>query len=408
MRVGKKELEYILNGACFLASGGGGPLDLGQSCIDANFTDDDFVEVVSFESIKSEEWIVPTSGMGLPSASFNPSELNKSIVNVIEIIEQWCVCHEKDFDGFKYILPMEVGTVNSILPIIACKLAKAKGKNLKVIDADPSGRATPTLPLTLFAGYSCKFYPNFIASGDEIPYFSSYNLESLDHVQECFGQMFTSSAFKNSGGFSLYPSNKENLKSEYIVEDTLTDAYNIGVIIETQNTVETRLTKIISYMNNESKEKRFTKDIFYGTLTKIDSKPIHGEDIGILTIEGLNLYKNNSFKAYTANENIYANIIIDTQSNETEKPYIMGPDSICYLPEVIYKKDSSLKPEIKICDVTQLQELFQNPEVETINLYVVAIDAPKNVKNCLGLIKNWETMNSSLGGEDRYTQPWLK
>ena len=43
----------------------------------------------------------------------------------------------------------------------------------------------------------------------------------------------------------------------------------------------------------------------------------------------------------------------------------MGPDSICYLPEVIYKKEASSKPEIKICDVTQLQELFHNPEVET-------------------------------------------
>ncbi len=408
MVVSKKELEYILYGACFLASGGGGPLDLGQSCIDANFKDDDSVEVVPFGSIQSEDWIVPTSGMGLPSAAFNPSELNKSILNVIEIIEQWCSCNEKDFDEFKYILPMEVGTVNSVLPIIASKLAKSKGKDLKVIDADPSGRATPTLPLTLFAGNDCKFYPNFIASGDEVPYFSSYNLESLDHVQECFGEMFTSSAFKNSGGFSLYPSSKKNLKNDYVVPSTLTDSYNIGIIIRTQKTVEKRLSEILKYMNNTSEEKRITKDVFYGTLTKIDSKPVHGEDIGILTIEGLNQYENSSFKAYTANENIYANIIIDTQSNETEKPYIMGPDSICYLPEVIYKKGASSKPEIKICDVTQLQELFHNPEVETINLYVVAIDAPKNVKNCPGLISNWEQMNSSLGGEDKYTQPWLK
>jgi len=406
MKIGKTELENILYGACFLASGGGGPLDLGQSCIDANFADDDFVEVVSCDTIDNKDWIVPSAGMGLPSASFNPNELNRSVFNVIEIMEHWCRTNKSDFSDFKYILPMEVGTVNSILPIIACKLAKDLGRELKVIDADPSGRATPVLPLTLLAGNNVPFYPNFIASGNTKPYFSSYNLESLDHVQECFGQMFTSSAFKNSGGFSLYPTSKKNLKDEYIVQNTMTDALNLGKIIKTSDTITQRIEQVINYMNNTSKEKRYTKKIFYGTLANIETTVVNGTDVGVLAIMSED---NMLFKAYTENENIYANIITDTRKNEQkEEPFIMGPDSICYLPEIIYHTENSSNQDIVVTDVTELSILFKDKNVKTINLYVIAIDAPKDVQNCKGLIENWETLNKSLGGEDKYTQPWKK
>ncbi|WP_295052419.1 DUF917 domain-containing protein [Sulfuricurvum sp.] len=400
MIIGKIELEQILYGACFLASGGGGPLDLGQSCIDADFKEGDTVEVVDFDDIHEGEWIVPSSGMGLPSASFNASELNRSLLNVIEIMQEWCQKNKKDFTAFKYIFPMEVGTVNSVLPIIAAKLAKDKGIDYKVVNADPSGRATPTLPLTLLAGYDCPFYPNFIASGSINPLFSSYNLESLAHVQECFAQMFTSSAFKNSGGFSLYPMSKKEFKLKFAVQNTMLDALNIGKIINQENSASSRAEKIISYMNTESKEKRLTKEIFYGTLESIESTVVNGTDVGTLIIKGMNAFEGNTLKVATENENIFANIV---DKNGVEKPYIMGPDSISYLPEVIGMEDSTLK----ILDVTGLYALYNCPIKKVINLHVIGIDAPKHVKECSNLIANWCQINQMLGGASTYTQPWL-
>ena len=400
MIIGKTELEQILYGACFLASGGGGPIDLGQSCIDADYKEGDTVEVVDFNDILDSEWIVPSSGMGLPSATFNASELNKSLLNVIEIMQEWCQKNKEGFTAFNYIFPMEVGTVNSVLPIIAAKLAKDKGIELKVVNADPSGRATPTLPLTLLAGYNCPFYPNFIASGSEKPLFSSYNLESLDHVQECFAQMFTSSAFKNSGGFSLYPMNKKEFKPQYAVKNTMLDALNIGKIIDKEKSASNRSEKIISYMNNESKEKRFTKEIFYGTLESIESTVVNGTDVGTLVIKGINSFEGQTLKVATENENIFANIV---DKNGTEKPYIMGPDSISYLPEVIGIDDSN----VKILDVTGLNALYNCPLKKVITLHVIGIDAPTQVKECSNLIANWCKINQMLGGPERYTQPWL-
>ena len=400
MIIGKTELEQILYGACFLASGGGGPVDLGQSCIDADYKEGDTVEVIDFNDIPESEWIVPSSGMGLPSATFNASELNKSLLNVIEIMQEWCQKNKEGFTAFNYIFPMEVGTVNSVLPIIAAKLAKDKGIELKVVNADPSGRATPTLPLTLLAGYNCPFYPNFIASGSEKPLFSSYNLESLDHVQECFAQMFTSSAFKNSGGFSLYPMNKKEFKPQYAVKNTMLDALNIGKIIDKEKSASNRSEKIISYMNNESKEKRFTKEIFYGTLESIESTVVNGTDVGTLVIKGINSFEGQTLRVATENENIFANIM---DKNGVEKPYIMGPDSICYLPEVIGMEDSN----VKILDVTGLNALYNCPLKKVIKLHVIGIDAPAHVKECSNLIANWCKINQMLGGPERYTQPWL-
>ncbi|HEX5330199.1 DUF917 family protein [Sulfuricurvum sp.] len=401
MIIGKAELEQILYGACFLASGGGGPLDLGQSCIDADFKEGDTVEVVDFDDIHECEWIVPSSGMGLPSASFNASELNRSLLNVIEIMQKWCQKNKKDFTTFKYIFPMEVGTVNSVLPIIAAKLAKEKGIDFKVVNADPSGRATPTLPLTLLAGYECPFYPNFIASGSVNPLFSSYKLESLDHVQECFAQMFTSSAFKNSGGFSLYPMSKKEFKPKFTVQNTMLDALNIGKIINQENSASSRAEKIISYMNHESKEKRLTKEIFYGTLESIESTVVNGTDVGTLIIKGVNTFEGKTLKVATENENIFANIV---DKNGVEKPYIMGPDSISYLPEVIGMEDSTLK----ILDVTGLNALYNCPMKKVIKLHVIGIDAPKHVKECRNLIANWCQINQMLGGPSTYTQPWIE
>jgi DUF917 family protein len=400
MIIGKTELEQILYGACFLASGGGGPIDLGQSCIDADFTVDDKVEVIDFDEIADFEWIIPCSGMGLPSAEFNAAELNLSILNVINIMQEWCQKNKDNFTGFKYIFPMEVGTVNSVLPIIAAKLAKEKGVDLKVVNADPSGRATPTLPLTLLAGYNCPFYPNFIASGDEKPLFSSYNLESLDHVQECFAQMFTSDAFKNSGGFSLYPMIKQEFKSQLSVQNTMLDALNIGKIIKQEGSASIRAEKIISYMNSDSKEKRFTKEIFCGTLKSIDDTVVNGTDVGTLVIEGTKDFEGQILKVATENENIFANII---DRNGTEKPYIMGPDSICFLPEIVGMEDSN----IKILDVTGLYALYNCPIKKVIKLHVIGIDAPHNVKECSNLIANWCKINGSLGGPEHYSQPWL-
>lgn len=400
MIIGKTELEQILYGACFLASGGGGPLDLGQSCINADFKEGDTVEVVDFDDIHESEWIVPSSGMGLPSASFNASELNRSLLNVIEVMQEWCQKNKKNFTAFKYIFPMEVGTVNSVLPIIAAKLAKDKGLDFKVVNADPSGRATPTLPLTLLAGYDCPFYPNFIASGNEKPLFSSYNLESLNHVQECFAQMFTSSAFKNSGGFSLYPMSKQEFKPQYTVQNTMLDALNIGKIINQENSASSRAEKIISYMNNESKEKRYTKEIFYGILESIENTVVNGTDVGTLVIKGTQNFEGKTLKIATENENIFANII---DQNGVENPYIMGPDSICLLPEVMNIGDSN----IKILDVTGLYALYNCPMKKVIKLHVIGIDAPKHVKKCSNLITNWCQINQMLGGPKDYTQPWL-
>lgn len=403
MKIDREKLEYILHGACFLASGGGGPISLGQMCIDASFSTADAVDVIDINSVEETQWLVPASGMGLPSGSFNSAELNMSVYNALKTMENWCKDNKEDFKEFTYILPIEVGAVNSILAIIAAKLANDNGSTLKVINADPSGRAVPTLPLTLFAGNNFPFYPNFIASGGETPYFASYNLESIEHIQECFTQIFTSSAFKNSGGISLYPTLKKDLSDSLIVQGTMLDSLKIGEIFSSENTSKQNTEKIITYMNKESSEKRTTKEIFYGTLINFNTKVEQGHDIGVLEIQGLGEFKDKMLKAFTANENIYANII-DTNG---EKPYIMGPDSICYIPEV-YKIDGSIDTSIKIADVTEIYELYQNKNIKTINLYVIGIDAPSNVKNSTGLIANWQTFNQSLGGEDSYTQPWLK
>ncbi|PHS58274.1 MAG: hypothetical protein COB17_03365 [Sulfurimonas sp.] len=217
MTIGKIELEQILYGACFLASGGGGPISLGQSCIDASFGDIDKVEVVDVDSLNVDDWLVLSSGMGLPSAKFNASELNMSVLNVTEIIQDWCSKYKSDFENFKYIIPVEVGTINSILPIITCKLAKDKGVELKVLNADPAGRSVPTLPLTLFAGHNCDFYPNFMASGAEKPLYASYKMDTLNQVQDYFEQLFTSPAFNNSGGIAMYPMSKKELMILYII-----------------------------------------------------------------------------------------------------------------------------------------------------------------------------------------------
>ncbi len=404
MIIGKTELEYILYGACFLASGGGGPLDLGQSCIDAGFSEDDHVEIVDFDAIAHDAWIVPCAGMGLPSASFNASELNLSVFNVAQIMQAWCEKNIAGFSSFQYIFPMEVGTVNSVLPIIAAKTAREKGINLKVINADPSGRATPTLPLTLLAGYDCPVYPNFIANGGEKPLFASYNLESLDHVQECFAQMFTSSAFKNSGGFSLYPMAKKEFKREYTVPNTMLDALNIGKIILETGPVSERVEKVISYMNHESREHRLTKEVFYGTLESIYTNAVNGTDVGILVIKGVDAFEGKTLKVSTENENIFADIV-DHNGNET--PYIMGPDSICYLPEVVSAQGTDIG-NVKILDVTGLNNLYNCPMKKTIYLHVIGIDAPAHVKGCANLIASWCSVNASLGGPSAYTQPWLQ
>ncbi|PHS58275.1 MAG: hypothetical protein COB17_03370 [Sulfurimonas sp.] len=149
-------------------------------------------------------------------------------------------------------------------------------------------------------------------------------------------------------------------------------------------------------MNNVSNEKRKTKEIFVGTLTAIEEEAINGTDIGMLIINGEDAYSGQTLKVATENENLFANII---DKEGVSKPYIMGPDSICYLLDGI--------DGIKILDVTAINDLFNCPISKSIKIYVIGIDAPQNVKNCPKLIENWCEINKSLGGPDTYTQAWL-
>jgi hypothetical protein len=411
MKINKVDLENILYGACFLASGGGGTIESGQKCIDKSSfkNEDDFIEVIDYCDIKDNEWIIPSSGMGDPSADFDSSDLNMSMFNVIRLIEKWCKENINEFKNFKYILPMEVGTINSILPIIAAKIAKDKGIDIKVVNADPSGRATPTLPLTLFSGYNCDIVPNFIASGadvklNKIPY-ATFNLNDINTLQSSFEPLFTSSEFGYCSSFSLYPKSKKELKPKFLVQYTMEDALNIGKILNEKknDTPLKRVNEIISYMNNQSKEKRETKKAFYGTLTAIEINSQNGHDIGNFIIEGKKEFKGKKLKIATANENIYANIITTDKSGQTkEETLITGPDSISLIPKFSNTKIQE-ENAIKILDVTDLEAWFNCPiKNNKIDLYVISIEASKNVRKCDNLIDIWNQFSKSLGGFGNY------
>lgn len=315
----KTDISYIVYGACFLGSGGGGPIGLALLFMDKMINHADVMSYVNPDKLDANKNIAFVAGLGAPDKIFEGFGQTVSL-NAFSEMNNYLA--ESGQDPIGYLIPVEMGAMNTLIPFII----SAK-KGIAVINGDPCGRAAPEMGMNLFNTNNLPINPVILTSDtDDSGHYQKIiiqvkNAEDAETQARQFAKLHNSTA-----GLACYPmrgtdlncSTSDKNRAKFI-QGTVGFAWNLG-----RNIVESRnYNKFLGFLDNFSMSSYI---LFEGTIAAKEERKISGFDVGKITVSN----KNETFLIYYKNESLLA-------WNSTKKCYAaMGPDSINFLA----KKDA--------------------------------------------------------------------
>lgn len=319
-RLTKKDISYIVYGACFLASGGGGPIGLALLFMDKMIDDADVMYYVNPDNLEANKNIAFVAGLGSPDKIFEGFGQTVSLNAFLEM-NNYLV--QSGQEPLGYLIPVEMGAMNTLIPFII----SAK-KGIAVINGDPCGRAMPELSMTLFNINKLPINPVILTSDtDESGNYRKIIVQVKD-ADDAENQARRFAKSNNStAGMACYPMQGADLSCSTLSDKNWTKfnqwtvgfAWNLGrKMTESKN-----YNGFLEFLNSFSLPSYI---LFEGIITHKEERKISGFDVGKITVS--NGYE--TFFIYYKNESLLA-------WNVTKKCYVaMGPDSINFLA----KKDA--------------------------------------------------------------------
>lgn len=400
-----EDIKNVAQGACFLASGGGGSLQLALTeIIPAFFNSETQINLVGLDGLNWEgDWGAVVAGMGSPLKLFEDPKLVKAAIPAYEVLADLCFSFKaagkeryKSLSLMDFCLPVEIGAVNSLVPMIVADgtppILYPFVMKTVVIDADGAGRAVPTLPLTTYAR-QIPIYPN-VLGGDNVlepqsTYFdyASVNVKDESTLEAAFLGLIDSEAFGYASGLAIYAASGLSFRDCKPVPNGVSDSLALGTIIN-QTTGDDRISQVLSYINNSMQ--RVAKQVFYGQVTEM-KQATSSLDNGYVELFGTGNFAGQSFKILIENENIWANITMKGQNAEA---YIVSPDSMNYLTDTG-----------DVLDNSDLWTAYQKGERPTLS--IIAIQAATEILSNQQLMTAWASEVGSKDGPTTYITPWI-
>lgn len=382
----KEEVLTLLKGATFLASGGGGPFSLAQMIAEKYLKDPFTLKIVDSDTLSKDDWLVVAAGMADPNsgAHLSSKDIIKPTINAVNAMQEWLNTnkntaefeHYKSFNNFLSLLPIEVGAINVIIPIIT-----AIKRGISVIDGDPSGRSVPTIDLTAIS-VSRPVMPNMATTKEKKYKYTILNVANYGDLQKAYSTLVTAGLLGVDIGLTLAPMNGDDLENS-IVKGTLRDAFKIGGILEKKCDSGKKVERVIDYITSQSRIPRGCKSVCSGKVIELVTKSVDNTDLGHLTVE---TDDKRIFTVIIQNENILG------QFEDEANCCITGPDSICY----ISKDTDDIYDNVLIS-----QKLAKNEEV---NVHIIAVEAAPIILNNQTLMSNWTKAYKTSGYYGSYAK----
>ncbi len=334
--IDKQDMQIIVNGASFLASGGGGGVASANAVIDNVMTFASEVSVVECQEVAEDANLLVVCGVGAPDApNLNFKDSPGYGVTGLEAMMG---------DTFGYVLPIEVGAMNSIIPLLACAQL-----NLPFIDGDGAGRSVPQMSMCTYAieGFPTK---NTLVVSEEDKKFpiSPANAEQLESQV----RKIVSDELHDAGTVATWPITGGQLNTPgAFVPGSLSLAKSIGEAMASSTPLDSVQSIVdVYYPANRIIMRR-------ATVTAADNKVEDGFDIGTITLEdGSGM----TVKLYFVNESLLATIDV----NGAPTAFILGPDMICSMGV-----DGSPMTNSEICS-----QFAKGQSVEVSLMWVQAVD----------------------------------
>jgi uncharacterized protein len=330
----EQDLYDIVQGASFLASGGGGGWEQGKTIVKeivkilAQYHLDG-VELKSVKEVGGNEWGAVAAGIGSPDAA--------AIENIAEATYG-------AFEGlaselgkvFNYTLSAETGSGNIALAMLTAVKPITENKSpLYIVDGDGSGRAVPEVEMSTYASVLGTDIPIVLTSGQ---YQKNGQYEqtvktilqtkgSSISLQQQIDGILGSGQFNEDAGIAIWAMDGETLKRQKnppIISGTITRALQLGrKIREATETGKDPVEEVLNFLNKGClfglKCRAFK--LFEGTIEQVTEETEGGFDLGTVTL------KNGDREVYIINKN---ENLIAWDKNKLQ-PLAIAPDLICYL-----------------------------------------------------------------------------
>lgn len=301
-------LEDLLHGACFLGSGGGGPLSGGRHLLRLIRETGRHPSIVKPEGLSPNAQAAMVAGIGSPDAATEQhgSAFSQAPKAAFSRLESQ-LPHSLD-----HVLPGEIGAMNSLIPVLV-----AAQTGLPVVDADGAGRAIPTLSLSRFAqapGVDIDPYVLTNAGGQAKRIECVIHAQSASEADVTTRGIVTTPAYGREGAFATWAMGKHDLEGAAI-PGTLSLARATGEALRrAPGEGQDPLQALRSVLGNR------LHVLFQGTLQGIEQHAGGGFDHSEIVLR----QEENSVEAHILSRN---ESLIAWRSDQ-ETPIAMGPDGI--------------------------------------------------------------------------------
>ena len=290
----EEDLEYLIKGACFLGSGGGGPLDLARDIKEEILKGPKRVEMVDLEKVLEDDMICVVAGVGAPSAQ---ARFSDSPLHSFELLEK------EVRQKFQYVIPLETGAVNSLIPLLVAARSKVP---VRLVNADGGGRSFPQIQMSTFALKSISCNPAVVVVEDRI-FHTGKPQEMEDQIRKGTGPS-TLATFSMSG--------RDLKATECCVPKALQNAIDVGKALKL-HPHEARIKQIGKIL-----DRTVTSLMLEGTFKDLQQIKDPSFDVGTVTLSGESRW-GSEIQICFVNENIAVRV--------GNKPIAMAPGMLCYL-----------------------------------------------------------------------------
>lgn len=335
---GLDDLLDVAAGAAVLGSGGGGGYQ-DALLILKQLADGGWNGTVPVLPYDGQSPCSVIAMMGSPDAAGQMSldALQQSIGNTLSVQAQVCGLTTS------CAIPIEIGPINSLVPLLAAALGLSGVK--WVVDGDGAGRAVPELPQTTYAGAkglpACPCVVADNATEPQLIQSAVLNTPTTAQVETLGGAVVK--AFGAFAGISMWPSTAANrfaLTGQYI-PSTLSQTRDLGSFLRAgPRSSEAVADQIAALTGRQARV--MCRNLYVTQVSQATSNA--SLDAGIIRLDDTPdpARSTQRFYLYNMNENLIL------YSAAAACPLIVAPDSICYYSESQGAGASNATPDLAV------------------------------------------------------------
>jgi DUF917 family protein len=317
-----EDFRHVAAGAAVLASGGGGSYQDAVAILD-QLEKTGWKHQVAVGAYDGVSNCAVLALMGSPDAAsaLTLDDVRHAMANTLAGFESASSLRLHN------VIPVEIGPINSILPLIA--VALSDGHIAMVVDGDGAGRAVPELPQTTYAAAAGWLPGPCVLATDAATAAAAESavLNAADAARVETLAAGVVNGFGNFSGIALWPSCESNgfaLRGHYL-PGTLGQARDLGVFLASVPSTQALADKIHTLTGREAQP--VVTNFYLTAVTQATSGA--SLDSGVIRLDNHPdpAKSTESHYLYNLNENLIM------YSSRSPCPDVVAPDSICYYSE---------------------------------------------------------------------------